>query len=75
MRTIQVRIVGTITDSTQLDDLQAIAKIFVYEQRMKTIIARPISTIITPPQSKRLIHTIYHPPTPQQTLCYIRGFA
>ena len=32
---MEIRIVGAIHDEAMLDDLQDIAKVFVYEQRMK----------------------------------------
>jgi hypothetical protein len=77
VRTIQVRIVGAITDSNQLEDLQDIAKIFVYEQRMKTTITHPTQPIIAPTPPKPFFHTInnYCPTIPQTRLHHIRGFA
>ena len=35
MKKVEVKIVGLISDEDELDQIQSIAKIFVYEQRMK----------------------------------------
>jgi len=32
---VDIKIVGSISDEDELDEIQSIAKIFVYEQRMK----------------------------------------
>lgn len=32
---LDIKIVGSVTDETELDQIQSIAKVFVYEQRMK----------------------------------------
>ncbi|MCK5112305.1 MAG: hypothetical protein KAQ84_02065 [Thermoplasmatales archaeon] len=35
MNKVDIKIVGLISDEEELDEIQSIAKIFVYEQRMK----------------------------------------
>ena len=35
MSKVDIKIVGTISDEEELDEIQSIAKIFIYEQRMK----------------------------------------
>jgi hypothetical protein len=35
VKKVEVKIVGLISDEDELDQIQSIAKIFVYEQRMK----------------------------------------
>ena len=35
MNKVDIKIVGTISDEEELDEIQSIAKIFVYAQRMK----------------------------------------
>lgn len=35
MNKVDIKIVGTISDGEELDEIQSIAKIFVYSQRMK----------------------------------------
>ena len=35
MNIVDIKIVGLISDEDELDEIQSIAKIFVYEQRMK----------------------------------------
>ena len=35
MKNVEIRIVGAIPDENALEEIQSIAKIFVYEQRMK----------------------------------------
>jgi hypothetical protein len=32
---IAIRIVGSVSDESEMDQIQSIAKVFVYEQRMK----------------------------------------
>ena len=33
---VNIKIVGSVTNETELDEIQSIAKIFIYERRMKT---------------------------------------
>ena len=46
---MEIKIVGSIPDETTLDEIQHIAKIFVYEQRMKQF-KHPIPTTTIRPK-------------------------
>ena len=73
---MEVRIVGTITDATQLDEIQDIAKIFVYEHRMKTMNITPTPTIKPTPHHKLPIQPIYKPANnTYNILHHIRGLS
>ena len=54
---MEVRIVGAIHDENMLDELQSIAKVFVYEQRMKQFIT-PHPKISPTKKGKHKVHII-----------------
>ncbi len=78
MSRIEIKIGGTITDDSELDQIQKIAKVFAYEQRMKQVCYENVSSESTlkKPNKKYLLDqksTSRKEPSVYIPICQVRG--
>ena len=68
MSNAEIKIVGAVTDENSLEEIENIAKVFAYEQRMKDY----MSLLRKPVQVKKI--SLPEEKKPNQTLRYPEGF-
>ena len=68
MNNAEIRIVGAVTDENSLEEIENVAKVFAYEQRMKDY----MSLLRKPYQEKKM--PVPEEKKPVQNLRYTDGF-